>query len=194
MWRSLVARLLWEQQVVGSNPITPTTYKQLIMENQVEFEWVDYTKKCTKCNEVKTLDMFTLVNKTKYPGKKRSACKECCNRARRQWRVENIDWCKEVELKTRERNQNFVFEYTRTHPCIECGEDDPIVLEFDHRDSTTKRFSVSDGCSQKLSLALIKAEMCKCDVLCANCHRRKRREKGDTLLIKFYMKDISIFP
>ena len=28
VWRSLVARLLWEQDVAGSNPVTPTAKKR----------------------------------------------------------------------------------------------------------------------------------------------------------------------
>tara|TARA_R110002051_G_scaffold207771_1_gene273584 strand:+ start:169 stop:471 length:303 start_codon:yes stop_codon:yes gene_type:complete len=65
-----------------------------------------------------------------------------------------------------------------THPCIECGEEDPIVLEFDHRDRTTKNFAIANGCSQKLALGIIEEEMAKCDVLCANCHRRKTAKES----------------
>jgi hypothetical protein len=28
-WRSLVAHLLWEQRVAGSNPVSPTTFSPL---------------------------------------------------------------------------------------------------------------------------------------------------------------------
>ncbi len=29
-WRSLVARLLWEQDVAGSNPVVPTTFAGVV--------------------------------------------------------------------------------------------------------------------------------------------------------------------
>ena len=77
-------------------------------------------------------------------------------------------------LKTRKKVLAYVDSYLRDHPCVDCGEADIIVLEFDHRDRKAKRFSVSDGIWNKsASLRSIKAEIAKCDVRCANCHRRK---------------------
>jgi len=68
--------------------------------------------------------------------------------------------------------KQFVYEYLLKHPCVDCGERDPIVLEFDHRPDTEKSFSISDITSYNFSMARIIAEIEKCDVRCANCHRR----------------------
>lgn len=71
------------------------------------------------------------------------------------------------------RNKKFVDDYLKTHPCVKCGEQDIIVLEFDHRNSAEKDRSVSKMATVGVSVEKLKAEMDKCDVLCANCHRRK---------------------
>ena len=63
-----------------------------------------------------------------------------------------------------------VLEYLLSNPCIDCGEADPVVLEFDHRDNKTA--NVSDGMRRGWSLKRIMEEVAKCDVRCANCHRR----------------------
>lgn len=68
-----------------------------------------------------------------------------------------------------------LWEYLKEHPCVDCGETDPIVLEFDHRDRDTKSFNISDwlGSSRIPSWQRIVSEVDKCDVRCANCHRKK---------------------
>jgi 5-methylcytosine-specific restriction endonuclease McrA len=61
------------------------------------------------------------------------------------------------------------------HPCSDCGERDPVVLEFDHvRD---KRFSIGAEIARQPWQALLD-EMAKCDVVCANCHRRRTARRG----------------
>lgn len=69
-------------------------------------------------------------------------------------------------------NARRVFEYLESHPCVHCGESDPVVLKFDHRGEGDKIDSVSN-LIRNASWFKIEAELEKCDVLCANCHRRK---------------------
>lgn len=75
--------------------------------------------------------------------------------------------------------QAFILEYLLDHPCLDCGEADPIVLEFDHRDPATKTFAIGAFHIRRSGMVAVKAEIEKCDVRCANCHRRKTyHERG----------------
>jgi hypothetical protein len=72
----------------------------------------------------------------------------------------------------------YLLEYFRGHPCLDCGEHDPVVLEFDHlRD---KLFSIGQELSRR-SWPSILAEIEKCQVVCANCHRRRTARRRGTM-------------
>lgn len=72
----------------------------------------------------------------------------------------------------RRRNRLIVWDYLLEHPCIDCGQADPMVLEFDHVDRSTKSYEISEA-SRGKSVKNLLAEMAKCVVRCANCHRKK---------------------
>lgn len=58
----------------------------------------------------------------------------------------------------------------KNHPCSRCGGRFPAcVMDFHHRDPSTKLFSV--GQNLHFSEARLVAEIAKCDLYCANCHR-----------------------
>jgi hypothetical protein len=59
--------------------------------------------------------------------------------------------------------------------CIDCGEADPVVLEFDHRDRSEKRANVSRLLANGWATVLCEIE--KCDIRCVNCHRRRTAEQ-----------------
>lgn len=55
--------------------------------------------------------------------------------------------------------------------CARCDEDDPLCLDF-HHTSEDKKTTVSNMISNTKPKDEIAAEIAKCTVLCANCHRR----------------------
>ena len=60
--------------------------------------------------------------------------------------------------------------------CQRCGEDDPRCLDFHHEDELNKSFGIGEGISRRVSWEDILLEIDKCDVLCANCHRKEHGE------------------
>ena len=68
--------------------------------------------------------------------------------------------------------------------CVDCGYNtNPIPLEFDHLpERGKKRFTITHQIAN-YSLAILKAEIAKCEVVCANCHkiRTAKRRKGDAV-------------
>jgi len=71
--------------------------------------------------------------------------------------------------KAFKRNKKFINEYLKVHPCVDCGNDNVIVLDFDHIKS--KERNIADMVHQCMSIENIKKEIEKCEVRCANCHR-----------------------
>jgi hypothetical protein len=72
----------------------------------------------------------------------------------------------------------YLIEYFKTHPCVDCGETDPVVLDFDHlRD---KSFHISARLITYRWQRILD-EIEKCEVVCANCHRRRTAERRGAL-------------
>ena len=65
-----------------------------------------------------------------------------------------------------------VWEYLKLHPCVDCGESDIRVLDFDHVRGH-KRANVQRLVNSYYCWKTVEIEIQKCDVICANCHRRK---------------------
>ena len=64
----------------------------------------------------------------------------------------------------------------RDVPCADCGRRfPPCVMQFDHRDRTTKAHGVTRMLMRARSVIL--AEVAKCDIVCANCHRIRTYER-----------------
>lgn len=81
------------------------------------------------------------------------------------------------EKRRRDSVTKKIFEYLLEHPCVDCGERDPLVLEFDH----VRGDKIGDisGMAFKRSWEIIELEISKCEVRCANCHRRITRKRGN---------------
>jgi hypothetical protein len=84
-----------------------------------------------------------------------------------------------AQVKTRrEENRRQVLLFYSTHPCVDCGTENLLVLEFDHRDPTQKLTEVAKLMVNR-RWPRVRAEIEKCDVRCVNCHRRRTaREFG----------------
>jgi len=124
-----------------------------IIDKPREMEWrawvfslVGYSL-CPCCKELKTPE------KTSTNGYR---CKSCDNLRSRTYAM---------------TNRKALFEHKQLNPCVDCGNKDPTVLEFDHRDPKTKSFNISN--MMNMTWGTIKKEIDKCDVVCANCHRQR---------------------
>jgi hypothetical protein len=62
-------------------------------------------------------------------------------------------------LRYKMRNRRYVLEYLRSHPCVDCGEPDPIVLEFDH--VAEKKHNIGDLLQRGPALETVIAEIRK---------------------------------
>ena len=128
------------------------------------------TKICFHCKKELPLDEFRWKNKAK--GQKHSWCKECEKKRDKQYYQESLTRKANVLENTKNqkiRNAVIVAQY-RESGCKKCGDKRSYVLDFHHRDSTTKNETINYLMKSGGEQTLLN-ELKKCDVLCANCHR-----------------------
>ena len=132
-------------------------------------------KRCSKCKKKKSVNDFNF--KLKDKGIRQKQCKECTRLLVKNHYIKNTQY---YLSKARKRNQKlrqvinkYVYEYLLNHPCVICGESDITVLEFDHKGLIPKSATVSSLMRLRRPISEIRAEIEKCEVKCANCHKRK---------------------
>jgi hypothetical protein len=137
-------------------------------------------KKCYRCGELKPVEEFAWRRRRKV--QRDSFCRPCRSAYGKEHYAANrqryIDQARKVKRKLSRKRTLYLLEYFRTHPCIDCGEEDPIVLEFDHVGE--KRFNISKALHDR-SWESILEEIKRCEVVCANCHRRRTARRRGAL-------------
>jgi hypothetical protein len=126
------------------------------------------TRVCGRCKVEQSIDNFYVeaearatVRRSK---KSKMPCRQCARDYAQQRRAPRQAYVDKVKAET---------------GCMDCGlhPEYSQVLEFDHRPDEDKRFHISDGMVTGTMEDLI-AEMAKCDIVCANCHRVRTVKKN----------------
>ena len=127
---------------------------------------------CPQCGEYKSATEF-YDDGPPRPGRRkplhRSKCR-VCTRAKMRKRYEH--------------RSRLIDDYKLERGCVDCGwRLHPRALEFDHLPGSVKVANIASMISRtQYSIEQIRAEMAKCEVVCANCHRIRTytRECGNT--------------
>ncbi len=131
--------------------------------------------RCRACLQEKPEDNFSYKNKAQ--ALRHTQCKSCSKAYCAEHYQRNAKVYKDRaafnSIARREELHRRLHQYLAGHPCIDCGEADPLVLELDHRDETEKLHNLSRMWYNGYSWKKIEEEIAKCDVRCANCHRRR---------------------
>lgn len=135
-------------------------------------------KECTQCHLTKSSNEFRVIGKKKDGSDRlHSWCKSCRSKKNAGYKGK---YTQEEYKKTKARNRKkriAVNEYLQNNPCVDCGESDIRVLEFDHIDPKLKSYTISQLITASYSKELLWLEISKCRVLCANCHRRRTHKQ-----------------
>lgn len=134
---------------------------------------------CYRCLLEKDDNLFAAKNKK--TGRLQSICRDCNREYQREHYKANksVYLAKAHKYDAARRNQRRkqLLDYLSHHPCVDCGESDHVVLQFDHVRGE-KRFPISKAILD-VSWATLLEEIEKCEVRCANCHfRRTAKQLG----------------
>lgn len=131
-------------------------------------------KLCTNCNQELPIEQFGI--KDKRTGLRQWACKPCVRALAKKYYLNKVDYYKEKNGKrrrdTQKKQHEYLRQYLQEHPCVDCGESDIVCLDFDHvRGEKVENIAIlikAGGSWDKLI-----EEISKCDIRCANCHRKR---------------------
>ena len=127
-------------------------------------------KLCGKCKiEKEVLDFNKDSNKKDGL---QTMCRVCSNAKSAAHYLNNKTSYRLSKKKSVQTLREFILNCLLEHPCIDCGETDPVCLDFDHVIGN-KTKNISQMIHNGVSIETIKVEMEKCVVRCANCHRKK---------------------
>lgn len=136
-------------------------------------------KWCGACGQDLPLSDFA----KRGPGSRSWKCKACQRAyARDHYRMNRAKYLARVRIRHGEllaTNMALLVIYLRTHPCVDCGEGNPVVLQFDHVRGV-KSGNLAQMVRSGVTWDRILLEVSKCEVRCVNCHFRRHARSRNT--------------
>jgi len=132
-------------------------------------------KECPKCSQLLPLSDFGVRSN----GQPQHWCRSCHRRYQREYYEQNKLYYLDLQNSRVEQNRRRIRE-AKDVPCADCGQRfPPYVMDFDHRPGEVKCFNLSiAGGQTRLSWKKMEAEIAKCDIVCANCHRIRTYQRN----------------
>lgn len=70
------------------------------------------------------------------------------------------------------------YERLKSLPCVDCNYSFPTYcMDFDHREPSGKCEGVARLFTGRMAWSRLIAEIAKCDLVCANCHRIREHDR-----------------
>jgi hypothetical protein len=109
-----------------------------------------------------------ILNNPNYAKAYRDSHKLEQHKVQKEWRLRNKER-NSARVRKSQRKKVLWINSLKDKPCADCGGNfPPYVMHFDHRDPSKKFLSVSQ--MRCHAYKMIKEEIAKCDLICANCH------------------------
>lgn len=145
------------------------------------------TKQCSKCKQVKEASPKYFNRKAASPDGLSSWCKVCKRKAdaERQSRPGTRKTMRARGKIRQDAARDYVWSILSKSECVDCGETNPLVLEFDHVRGEKLR-GISYMIYSGYKLETIQDEIDKCEIRCANCHAIKTQEERKTHKFEFF--------
>lgn len=134
-------------------------------------------KRCSYCRNVKLINDFW--KNTSRKDKHQSICIECHKYLSKKYYKKKENKKRHAEIVKKLKKSKVAFlkhalkDYLARHPCVDCGEKDPNVLEFDHVNKEKKNRGISVMIGSANPWERVLKEIEKCVVRCCNCHRKR---------------------
>ena len=96
-------------------------------------------------------------------------------------RQAQAEWARRNRTRTgrrRSKQMREIIDSAKKGGCIRCGEKDIVCLDLHHRNPSEKSFTIGKRKAVGAGIQRLKDEIAKCDVVCANCHRKLHASEG----------------
>lgn len=152
------------------------------------------TKKCCTCKD--DLPISDFHKRPDTPDGLYGGCIKChrevSKRNYRKYRDKYIALTAKRNAGYKMLSQEFIYQYLKSHPCIDCGESHPVKLQFDHvRGKKEGTICSMVNVASTKTLERIKKEISKCEVRCANCHAMKTSIEFNWQILQLYKNDLA---
>lgn len=135
-----------------NNSLNPKVKFKCRLCNKYKKRSSKYGKLCIECSKPKQSSTEKWVNRQNYQNQK--------NKKLETARIKNIA----------NKNYSKIKLIKESNPCNDCQNYFPApCMDFDHRPEEVKLYNVASMTTYRWEL--IEAEISKCDLICANCHR-----------------------